>query len=405
MTKTSRTSHLLSGLLGGIAAVLMGALLIAFDVIDTGDEKSSSQEGQAPLVQPVEEGEPASSDDGEGLSVNQIYDRDGPGVAFIQAKGVSEDSPFGESEGGTATGSGFTLDKDGYLLTNAHVVDGASDVKVRFGEEELIDAEVVGADVSTDLALLKVDPKDTELKPLALGDSKQVEVGDPAVAIGNPFGFDRTVTTGIVSALQRQIQAPNGFAIDNVLQTDASINPGNSGGPLLDAQGRVIGVNSQIATGGTNGSVGIGFTVPINTAKEVIPQLKSDGAVKRAFIGATTSELTEQIADDFNLSVKEGALVVAVVKDGPADKAGLRAGETETAEGLVAGGDIIVGVDGRAVKKPEDVSAAIEGKKVGDEVEIEFLRDEDRETVTLKLGERPDEAQAQPEGPGAPPVP
>jgi S1-C subfamily serine protease len=397
--KSLRNANLLSGVLGGLVVLVAGAVLIATDVIDTGDTETVVN--QSPITQPTARG--GGESDGDGLTVNEIYDRDGPGVVFVRAEGVTADSPFGQPEGGggTATGSGFVLDREGYILTNAHVVAGADDVSVRFGERNLVDAEVVGSDPSTDIALLKVDPDDATLRPLQLGDSSKVEVGDPAIAIGNPFGFDRTVTTGIVSALQRQIEAPNRFAIDNVIQTDASINPGNSGGPLLDAAGRVIGINSQIATGGSGGSVGIGFAVPINTAKEVIPQLKEDGEVRRAFLGVTTAPVDEQTADDLNLPANAGALVQDLVEDGPADDAGLRAGRTPTSEGLVAGGDLIVKVDGQDIEEPSDVAAAIADDKPGDTIEIEFFRGDDRRKVEVELGERPDRAPSD-AGPGAP---
>jgi S1-C subfamily serine protease len=266
---------------------------------------------------------------------------------------------------------------------------------VRFGEagdERSFDAKVVGADPSTDIALLKVegvDPKD--LKPLPLGNSSRLKVGDPTIAIGNPFGFDQTVTTGIVSALQRQIPAPNNFSIDDVIQTDASVNPGNSGGPLLDAAGRVIGVNSQIATGGSQGSVGIGFAVPVNTVKEVVPELEENGKIERAYIGVTTAPVAD-LAKDLNLPADKGALVQDVQPGSPAEKAGLKAGRTRTDEGITLGGDLIVRVDGKDVASPEDVAVAIEDNKPGDNVAIEFLRGGKRETVDLELGTRPAKA-------------
>lgn len=395
--KSFRSANFLSSLLGGLVVLVVGAVLIATDVIDTGDDGERVVQ-QAPITQPTAD---RGGSDGDGLTVNEIYDRDGPGVVFIRADGVTtEDSPFGAPEGeGIATGSGFVLDREGYILTNAHVVAGADDVSVRFGERNRVEAEVVGSDPSTDIALLKVDPDKARLRPLELGDSSKARVGDPAIAIGNPFGFDRTVTTGIVSAIQRTIQAPNNFSIDNVIQTDASINPGNSGGPLLDATGRVIGINSQIATGGANGSVGIGFAVPINTAKSVIPQLKEDGEVKRAFLGVTTAPVDEATADDLNLPADAGALVQDVVEDGPADEAGLRAGRTPTSEGVIAGGDLIVKVDGRDIREPSDVATAIADNKPGDEIEIEFFRGDDRKKVEVELGERPDQAPSD-SGPG-----
>src|SRR5919199_4933148 len=271
MTKTSPSSHIVSAVLGGLVAVVIGAILIATGAIDTGDTKTVVRQGAA--------GAPASSvtpGGGQaGGAVNSIYSRVGPGVAFVQAK-VSQGGPslFGDSGSGTATGSGFALDKSGDILTNAHVVEGAQDggVTVRFGKQDPVDAKVVGRDPSTDLAVLRIDPSKTKIRPLQLGDSSKVQVGDPAIAIGNPFGLENTVTTGIISAIQRSINAPNGFNIDHVIQTDASINPGNSGGPLLDGRGRVIGINAQIATGGGgNGSVGVGFAIPINTPQPVAP--------------------------------------------------------------------------------------------------------------------------------------
>ena len=364
-------SFFLSGLLGGLVVLVLGSVLIATDVIDTGDTTRE-------VVRDAGITRPASDPgDGEGRTVSDIYKDEGRGVVFIRARGVSsgEESPFGlpQDPGGTATGSGFVVDKDGTIITNAHVVEGSTDVQVRFGErDEFVDAEVAGRDPSNDLAVLKVDPDDAKLVPLPLGDSSKVRVGDSSIAIGNPFGFSRTVTTGIISALQRQIEAPNGFPIRNVIQTDASINPGNSGGPLLDGQGRVVGINSQIATGGSSGSVGIGFAVPVNTAKEVLPQLKKGGEVQRAYLGIEMGDVTEQVADDLNLPVKQGALIQSVVDDGPAEDAGLRGGRTPTGEGIVAGGDLIVGVDGKAVKASDDVADAIGAKKPGDRVEVEY---------------------------------
>ncbi|MBA2257043.1 MAG: trypsin-like peptidase domain-containing protein [Thermoleophilaceae bacterium] len=387
MTRSSRISNVLAGLAGGLLVAIVAVVLIATGAIGT----SGDSEGTALTPQPLTQ--PASDESGgdEGLTVNEIYDRVSPGVVFVEAQGTTGESPFGlpPERGGTASGTGFVLDGEGFILTNAHVVDGAKDVTITFGGDEQVPAEIVGADLSSDLAVLKVDPDEVELQPIPLGESGSADVGNPVVAIGSPFGFESTVTTGIVSAIQREITAPNGFSIDNVIQTDASINPGNSGGPLLDARGRVIGINSQIATGGASGSVGIGFAVPIDTAKEIIPQLKEDGEVERAFLGVTTTDLTETIAQDFNLETNQGALVQDVVPDGPADKAGLEAGNTETAQGLVAGGDIIVTVDGAEITESADVAAAIEDNQPGDTVEIEFVRGGETETVDVELGERP----------------
>ena len=311
---------------------------------------------------------------------------------FIQAKVTQQsNSPFGFSDPqqGTATGSGFVIDKKGDILTNNHVVEGASQIGVRFGDSDLIKATVVGKDPSTDLALLHVNPKAAALHPLTLGDSSTVRVGDPAIAIGNPFGFDRTVTTGIVSALQRQIQAPNSFTINNVIQTDAAINPGNSGGPLLDASGRVIGITSQIATGsGGNGSVGIGFAIPINTARAAIPQLEKSGRVAHAFLGVTTAPITAQDAKTLNLPTSKGALVQEVTSGSPAAKAGIKAGNQQTAT-LVIGGDLIVKVGTTAITKPDDISTAIGTMKPGQKVVVQFYRGSKLKSATVTLGNRP----------------
>ncbi len=387
----SSFSTVLAGALGGLIVLVIGATLIATDVIDTGDTVTveSAQRESIPTRDVSDSGSAG------GRTVADIYKQEGSGVVFVLARSDSDPSasPFGSPDGGgggQASGSGFVVDKDGTIITNAHVAGDADEVQVRFEEDgELVDADVVGTDPSTDLAVLKVDPDDAKLQPLPLGDSSETQVGDAVVAIGNPFGYTRSVTTGIVSAKQRQITAPNGFAIENVIQTDASINPGNSGGPLLDAQGRVIGINSQIATGGSQGSVGIGFAVPIDTVKELLPRLKQGDEIERAFLGIEMIGVTDELARDLNLGADEGALIQKVVEDGPADKAGLRAGQTSTGEGVIAGGDLIVKVNGKDVKTSDDVPAAIADLEPGDKVEVEYYRGDDRKTVEVELGERP----------------
>ncbi len=389
MTTRSPLTNLLAGVLGGLIVLVIGAVLIATDVIDTGDTTTVVRESAA--TQPT-----AASTGSAGRSVREIYKQEGRGVVFIQSRGVSSDSgsPFGLPQQGTATGSGFVVDKEGTIVTNAHVVEGADSVQARFDENgEFVDAEVKGVDTSTDIAVLKIDPSDVdELTPLPLGDSSKLEVGDSVIAIGNPFGYSRTVTTGIVSGLQREIQAPNGFTIPDVIQTDASINPGNSGGPLLDANGRVIGINSQIATGGGQGSVGIGFAVPVNTAKDLLPDLKAGETIERAYLGVQMQDVSKQLAEDLNLASDEGALVVEVTKDSPADKAGLRGGRTETAQGVPAGGDLIVAVDGKAVSDSNEVASAIARKRPGDKAEITYYRGDSKKTVSVELAKRPSSA-------------
>jgi S1-C subfamily serine protease len=305
-------------------------------------------------------------------------------------------SPFEGEEprgGGVATGSGFVVDGEGRILTNNHVVEGASKITVKLGSSNATHgAEVVGTDPASDLALLKVDAPSDQLHPLALGDSSEVRVGDPVVAIGNPFGLDRTVTSGIVSALQRQIQAPNGFSINHVIQTDAAINPGNSGGPLIDAAGNVIGINSQIATGGGGGNVGIGFAVPINTAREVVNEIEQNGKVEHAYLGINGGTITPELAKAVNLPVDKGVLLAEVVKGGPADEAGLRGGSTEaTIEGarFELGGDIITEIDGEPIASMEDLIDIVDAARPGDEMELTVLRQGETKTIAVTLGNRP----------------
>jgi S1-C subfamily serine protease len=397
MTTTRPLSNILSGVVGGLIVLVIGAVLIATNVIDTGDTKTVVR--QVTTTQPT--GDTAGS---SGRTVRQIYEQEGKGVAFITADGVTSESesPFGLPQQGTATGSGFVIDKDGYIVTNAHVVEGADSVTVNFSENgEAVPADVKGVDRSTDVAVLKVDPsKFKDVATIPLGDSTKAQVGDPVIAIGNPFGLSRTVTTGIVSGLQRQIQAPNGFTISNVIQTDAAINPGNSGGPLLDANGRVIGINSQIQTGGGQGSVGIGFAVPINTVKDELTELKAGESVERAYLGVQMQRVDSQLAEDLNMPVDHGALIVSVTPDSPADKAGLRAGRTETSQGVTAGGDLIVAVDGKEMQNEDDVANAIAEHKPGDRVEITYYRGDDKKTATVTLDKRPANADTSGSGSG-----
>jgi len=395
-----------SALLGGIVVAAFGWIAIASGWIQS--DGGTTTTVAAPLTAPVVD----KSGDGEDSSnvVNQIYRRDGDGVAFIESTIPAQESqsfsPFGEPEqegGGTASGSGFVIDTEGHLLTNNHVVEGAERIQVKLGASDTTyQAKVVGADPATDLALLDVEAPASQLHPLTLGRSGEMEVGDPVVAIGNPFGLDRTVTSGIVSALQRQIEAPDGFSITDVIQTDAAINPGNSGGPLINADGEVIGINSQIATGsGGGGNVGIGFAIPIDTVRAEIHQLETKGEVEHAFIGISGGTITPELARALNLPVEEGVIVQSVVKDGPADKAGIEGGNTSaTIEGaqVSLGGDIVTEVDGKKVAGMEEIVEIVNRAEPGDELELTILRDGDEKTVTVKLGDRPDSAAGQAPG-------
>ncbi len=383
-----------SAIVGGLVVGVLGWIAIAARWISS-DDDTTILSSPAPLASAS-----SNSGNGGGQSVNDIYEQDSPGVALIEATKAPSPTPFdpfGQERGGTATGSGFVIDDQGHILTNAHVVDGADSVQVTLGDNaDTLDAKVVGEDPSTDVAVLQVDDSGDQLHPLSLGDSKDVEVGDPVVAIGNPFGLDRTVTAGIVSAVQREISAPNGFTIRDAIQTDAPINPGNSGGPLIDAAGRVIGINSQIESGGNGGNVGIGFAIPIDTAREVAQQLIDNGKVQHAFLGIGGADLTSQIADALNLDRDQGALVQSVVPDSPADKAGIEAGDAQvTIDGqqVRAGGDVIIEVDGQPVHSMGDVIAAVDSKKPGDDLELTLLRGGDERTVTVTLAERPASAR------------
>jgi S1-C subfamily serine protease len=393
-------SNLFAGALGGLVVAVIVAVLLGTGAIDSGKTTTVVQP-QAPLGGAGgRSSSDASAESAGGLTVGDIYKKAGPGVAYIQATIVqTTPSPFGfpEQQPGEATGSGFVLNGDGYIATNAHVVSGAKDVQVSFGKSSPVPAKVVGKDLSTDLAVIKVDPSKVKLTPLTLGDSSALRVGDPVVAIGNPFGFDDTVTTGIVSALGREIQAPNNFSIDHTIQTDAAINPGNSGGPLLDQHGLVVGINSQIATGGASkGSVGIGFAIPINLAKKVLPTLIKSGKVAHAYIGITTAPIDPTVVHDLNLPASKGALVQAVEPGSPAEKAGIQAGKTSTSTSLIAGGDLVVGVNGKAIDTPSDISAAIASSKPGDRITIDFYRGQTKHSVTVTLADRPAKAPSTP---------
>jgi S1-C subfamily serine protease len=395
--KSKTRSPFLSALLGGLVVAVLGLIAIAAGVVHSGGGSTTTV--ASPLTAPI-----SAKEEGDSNVVNQIYKADGQGVAFIESQLEPQESefvnPFGEPEqesGGTATGSGFVIDDEGHILTNNHVIEDAEKVEVKLGDsEKKYEAEVVGADPGTDIALLKVEAPAKELHPLTLGRSSQAEVGDPVVAIGNPFGLDRTVTSGIVSALQRQIQAPNGFSINHVIQTDAAINPGNSGGPLINAQGEVIGINSQIATGGGgNGNIGIGFAIPIDTVRSEIQQLETKGEVEHAFLGITGGTVTPELAKALNLPVKEGVIVQTVVKGSAADKAGLEPGNTSaTINGTEVrlGGDIITEADGKKVKSMEQLVELIQESKPGDEIELKILRDGQEKTATVTLGTQPAKA-------------
>jgi len=335
-----------------------------------------------------------------GLSPEQVYQRDAPGVVQITATTVTTapSDPFGflapSKQTEEALGSGFVIDKAGHIVTNYHVIAGAQRVQVSFSSQDQIDATVVGKDPSTDLAVLKIDTHARALTPLSLGDSDAVRVGDPVFAIGNPFGLVRTLTSGIVSALQRRITAPNTLPIDNAIQTDAAINHGNSGGPLIDSAGRVIGVTSQISTGNTGGqgNVGIGFAVPSNTVRNVAAQIIKSGKVEHAFLGIEVLPITNQLAQLFNLPTQHGLLVQVVDPGTGAAKAGMKAGTASVivqGQSYHVGGDVIVAVEGTPVSTFEQLRDAIAKKKPGNNLRLEIYRHGVKKSITVKLGQAP----------------
>jgi S1-C subfamily serine protease len=340
---------------GAVAmALVVGALALTGVIDDDAAPVASSPPPPSPTTTAPSS---PSRPKGAGESISDIYKRVATGVVFIQA-------------GQSATGSGFVYDDQGHIVTNDHVVEEANSFDVRVGvDTKPIPAQLVGKDPSSDLAVLKVDPGAVKggLKPLELGDSTALEPGDQTIAIGSPFGLEGTVTSGIVSSLGRTITAPNNFPIADAIQTDAAINPGNSGGPLLDGNGRVIGVNSQIKSGSGSNS-GVGFAVPVSTVKFVVPQIQNGGKVVRAYLGVRNGDTPDL----------SGAVVGAVIPGGPAAKAGLQ------------DGDKITDIDGRKITKSDDVSSAVAARRPGEKAKVTVERSGDRRTLTVDLGTRPD---------------
>jgi S1-C subfamily serine protease len=384
--------------LARVGALALAALLGAGAALSVGFVLDEDDDGAQQVVSAVEAMDISTSarftaGDGGGMSIQEIYETRGPGVVQVISSSDAPDDPVGEPM--SAQGSGFVIDKAGHVVTNYHVVEGSSRVQVNFSSENGMEAEIVGVDPSTDIAVLRIDAQGRALRPIPLGDSDAVRVGDAVVAIGNPFGLERTATAGIVSALQRQIRAPNGFTIFKAIQTDAPINHGNSGGPLLSTRGEVIGVNSQIRTDGAGeGNVGIGFAVPINTVRQVVAELIRDGEVEHAYVGIAMQDVSPDLAEEFRLPVDEGALVVEVRPNSPAERARLRAGNQEVVfngSNYVLGGDIITRADGKDVASPDDLQAIVTAKKPGDVLTLEIQRGDQMRTVSVKLGRQPNQ--------------
>ncbi len=329
----------------------------------------------------------------EEETVISIYRAASPAVVHITSTVLSQDFFFRvvPQEG---TGSGFMVDDRGYILTNNHVVENADSLEVTLADKSRVAAKLIGRDPNNDIAVIRISVPREKLTLLKLGDSSQLQVGQMAIAIGNPFGLDRTVTKGVVSALGRSLKSDTGRQIRNIIQTDAAINPGNSGGPLLNSRGEVIGINSAIFTP-SGGSVGIGFAIPINTAKTLLPQLIARGRASHPWLGISGLDITPQLARAVKLPVTEGVLIGQVASGGPAAKAGLRGSQRRIRVGnfmVTVGGDIIMSLDGEKVTGVDDLTAYLdERKKVGDEVRVEVLRDGTPQTVVVRLGELPEE--------------
>ena len=383
------------------AASLLGGLVALGAVAVTGDLGGGTTTVVRSSPGPTAAAQVASKDD--GLTVSQIYAQAAPGVVQITSTSEAADNPSlapfdQQPQQQQALGSGFVIDKAGHIVTNYHVIEGAEQIEVSFSNQDTLRATLVGSDPSTDIAVLRVEASSRGLTPLELGDSGSVRVGDPVVAIGNPFGLARTATAGIVSAVQeRTITAPNGYPIDHVIQTDAPINSGNSGGPLLNAHAQVIGVNSQIApAAGSSGNVGIGFAVPANTVKQVVAQLVATGKVDRAYLGIAGSTVNEELARVLKLPVDAGVLVERVGDGTAASRAGLHGGTSSTVvagESYMPGGDVIVAIAGRRVSSLEELRDALADHKPAEKVALEIYRGNERRTLQVTLGRQPSSAQ------------
>ena len=348
---------------GLVSAVVVSAALLGTGLAGNNDQPATTAPATTTPVS-------ISASDGKADIARAVYAAASPSVASVRTQDGS--------------GTGFLVDSNGTIVTNAHVVGTSKQVQVRFDDKgDYHDAQVLSVDASTDLAAIKIDASDAQgIRPLQLADSDGVQVGDSAIAIGYPLGLDRTATAGIISGLERQIESPNGFSIDKVIQTDAPVNPGNSGGPLLNAKGQVIGVNSQIATaaGGGEGNVGIAFAIPANTVKKVLPDLENGTAPQHAYLGLQTQATQNGT----------GAQIAETTAGGPSEKAGLKAG------------DIVKKVDGQAISSPDDVAQSISDKSPGDKVTVTVDRNGHEESVDVTLGQRPESVPSQTQQQGQP---
>jgi S1-C subfamily serine protease len=314
----------------------------------------------------------------------EVYKTKSPGVAFITTSQKVEDWFGEEHEQERGNGSGSVIDTEGHIVTNAHVVEGASKVTVSFGGSKIFPAKVIGTDMDTDLAVIKVEAPKEALTIIPFGDSDKLIVGQKVIAIGNPFGLDRTLTTGVISGLQRPIRARNGRPIEGAVQTDASINPGNSGGPLLNKYGQMIGINSQILSP-AGGSVGVGFAIPVSIAKRVVPQLIQFGEVRRAKLGIGSRNVSDLLKQGIKLPTTEGLLIINVGAGSAAEKAGLRGVSQDNRNGEIILGDTILTIDGEKINDQDTLYRALDKKQIGDTIQVEIFRDNKKQTVPVKL--------------------
>ncbi len=384
--------------------VLLSFLVVALAVAGIGVGvmiERAADEGSPSATATVETTSADASPDEPGYSTtDSIVDVAGAasGVVSIVAT-MAQESRFGPSSESVAEGSGFVLDDEGRIVTNDHVVDGASEINVAFADGTKADATLLATDPLLDLAVIQVEVDAATLEPLRLGKAETLRVGETVVAIGNPFGLERSVSAGIVSALGRQITAPNGFTLSNAIQTDAAINHGNSGGPLLDEDGQVIGVNAQIADSGVDANVGVGFAVALDeAAREAIASMARGETVEHAWLGVSLDDVDAILATSGQLEATQGALVTGIVAGGPADDAGFRGGTTlTTIDGAqyCLGGDLVVAVDGATVRGAGDLQQAVAALAPGTTVDVEVVRsDGSRVTLDVELGTQPTTAPA-----------
>ncbi len=377
-----------------VSAIIGGLITALFLFVGVSGLQENSNSVTIKEVAPSKEGSGTPPVVGKDSSVREVYTRDGRGVVSVDVAATSEAGPAG--------GSGFVVDEAGHIVTNQHVVEGAEEISVRFADGTRREAEVVGQDPSTDVAVIEVDAPRGALEPLTLGDSDSVGVGEPVIAIGNPLNVGISVTTGIVSGIGRPIKAPNNYTINDAVQTDAAINPGNSGGPLLDSHGTVIGVNAQIASE-SGGFEGVGFAVPINTVKGVVTQLITRGKVVHGYIGVSMFQLgidelsayaglsEDELEEEYGLP-GNGAIVSEVTPGGPAEKAGIRGGEEKDIEGIpVTIGDVITEIEDDPVNSSDDVIEVVNSVKPGDKLGMSVVTPGEKERhVEVRVGTRPE---------------